>query len=196
MNYYSNDIFHDLNYISKLSYFNEWYGIVKPILLNDEFQKRKLFRHHDGSVWQHCVEISYRSFLLAKYYHLDQRTCAIAGLLHDFYPKAYKYNEELNKVDPEYLSRVNVKTPLKDMHGFVHAQEAANNAVKFFPELIDDKIYSCIKTHMFPLNIMPPKYPEGWVITLMDKKLSANVIKEIKYLPGMIKEKVTSKETK
>ena len=97
MNYYSNDIFHDLNYISKLSYFNEWYAIVKPILLNDEFQKRKLFRHHDGSIWQHCVEVSYRSFLLAKYYHLDQRTCAIAGLLHDFYPKAYKYNEELNK---------------------------------------------------------------------------------------------------
>ena len=76
------------------------------------------------------------------------------------------------------------------MHGFVHAREAANNAMKYFPNLIDDKIYSCIKTHMFPLNIMPPEYPEGWIITLMDKKLSANVIKEIKYVPGMVKAKI------
>src|SRR5574344_1346373 len=187
MNYYSSDIFHDLNYISKLSYFNEWYEIVKPVLLSDEFQKRKLFRHHDGNVWKHCIEVSYRSFLLAKYYHLDERTCAIAGILHDFYPKAYKYSKDLETLDPWYLTDVHKKQPIKDMHGFTHARAAANNALKYFPELIDDKIYSCIKTHMFPLNIMPPKYPEGWVITLMDKKLSANTIKEVKYLPGLVK---------
>ena len=64
------------------------------------------------------------------------------------------------------------------------------NAYKFFPDLVNDKVYSCIETHMFPLNVMPPKYPEGWVVTLMDKKLSANVIKEIKYIPGIIKEKI------
>ena len=192
MNYYSQDIYHDLDKISKLSYFTEWYDIVKEILLNDEFQRRKLFRHHDSSVWQHCVDVSFRSFLMAKYYHLDERTCAIAGLLHDFYPKAYKYNDDLRKLDPAYLSRVHVKTPLNDMHGFVHAKEAANNALKYFPDLVDDKVYSCIKTHMFPLNVCPPKYPEGWIITLMDKKLSANVIKEVKYIPSILKSKISS----
>lgn len=132
--------------------------------------------------------------LLAKYYHLDEKLVLLL-VYYMILSCAYKYNEDLKKLNPDYLSRVNVKRQLKDMHGFVHAQEAANNSLKYFPELIDDKIYSCIKTHMFPLNIMPPKYPEGWIITCMDKKLSANVIKEIKYLPGMIKDKVTSKET-
>ena len=190
MNYYNDDIYHTLDKISKLSYFNEWYMIVKDILLSDEFQRRKLFRHHDGSVWEHSIDVSYRSFLLCKYYHLDTRCAAIAGLLHDFYPKAYKYSDELAKLDKDYLSDVKKKQPIHKMHGFTHANAAANNAVKFFPSLIDDKIYSCIKTHMFPLNIMPPKYIEGWIITMMDKKLSMNVIKEIKYIPGIISKRI------
>src|SRR5574344_1776660 len=196
MHYYSKDVIHELDNISRLSYFNEWYQIVKDILLSDEFQRRKLFKHHDNSVWDHSINVSFRSFLMAKYYNLDEKTCAIAGLLHDFYPKAYKKCPELEKLNPNYMSRVIGKLSFKELYGFVHAKEAANNALKYYPKLVDDKIYSCIKTHMFPLNIIPPRYPEGWIITLMDKKLSASTIKEIKYIPGIIKAKVTSNHLK
>ena len=51
MNYYSKDVYNDLKNINKCSFFNEWYSIVEPILLSDEFQRRKLFPHHDDSVW-------------------------------------------------------------------------------------------------------------------------------------------------
>ena len=34
-----------------------------------------------------------------------------------------------------------------------------------------------ILRHMFPLNIRPPKYKESWVVTMMDKKCSLNVLK-------------------
>ena len=124
----------DISIINSL-YFDEWYKIVKDILLNDEFQKRKLFmHHHDMSVWDHSVLVSYKSYVLSKYYGADGRVCAIAGLLHDFYPKAWLMNDDLAKLnDGEYVSDVNVKRPLFKMHGFVHAREAAENYVKYFP---------------------------------------------------------------
>ena len=195
MSYYSKDLYHDLESISKLPYFNEWLSIVKPFLLNDELQRRKLFRHHDDVLWNHLIQVSFRSFLVAKYYHVDEKVCAIAGLLHDFYPKAYKYSKELAEIDHSYLDKVHVKQKLWKMHGFTHAKEAADNARKFFPGLIDDKTYSCIKTHMFPLTPIPPKYKEGWIVTLMDKRLSANVLMEVKYLPKILKNKVSKKNS-
>lgn len=80
---------------------------------------------------------------------------AIAGLLHDFYANDWQNNTKKRK--------------LKEMHGFVHAKDAAQNAKKFFPELVDDKIYDMILTHMFPLNKRLPKYKESWILTFVDK---------------------------
>ena len=182
MEYYNKNVKDDLKHLIKLNYFDEWFNIVEEILLNDEFQKRKYFRHHKGSLWDHVTEVSYYSFLMAKARHLDERVCAIAGLLHDFYPKAYKYSEELRQIDPEYLSDVKKKQPIHQMHGFTHAEAAAKNAKKYFPKLIDEKIEECIKTHMFPLNIKPPKYKEGWIISYVDKKLSISLINKIRYM--------------
>ena len=172
MNYYSIDLDDSLKHLIKCDYYDEWLDIVKEILLDDEFQKRKLFRHHSINLWIHLTEISYYSFLMAKIKKADARVCAIAGLLHDFYPKAYKYSQELYDVNPDYLTDVKKKQPIHKMHGFSHANAAAENALKYYPDLVDDKILSCIRTHMFPLNIKPPKYKEGWIITYVDKKLS------------------------
>ncbi len=195
MKYYNANLIKDLDKISNLVYFNEWFLYVEEILLSDEFQKRKLFYHHDGSLWNHLVSVSYRSFLMAKYHFkkADPRVCAIAGLLHDFYPKAYKYSKELDDLDHFYVTDVKKKQPIHKMHAFSHAKDAANNSVKYFPYLIDDKIYSCIETHMFPMTPIPPKYIEGWIITFIDKKLSFKNIKEISYLPKVIYERFFEK---
>ena len=183
----------DISIINSL-YFDEWYEIVKDILLNDEFQKRKLFmHHHDMSVWDHSVLVSYKSYVLSKYYGADGRVCAIAGLLHDFYPKAWLMNDDLAKLnDGEYVSDVNVKRPLFKMHGFVHAREAAENYVKYFPELEDKKITNSIKRHMFPLNICPPKYKEGMILTLVDKVNSVHELPSISFVAKKVKNKTVS----
>ena len=55
--YYNANVYDDLDFINKCSYFNEWYKIVEPILLNDEFQRRKLFLHHESSVWNHSIMV-------------------------------------------------------------------------------------------------------------------------------------------
>lgn len=184
MAYYNENIREDLTHIIKDEYFEDWLEIVKDILLHKEFQKRKLFHHHKGNLWEHLTEVSYYSYLMAKTRNADEMVCAIAGLLHDFYPKAYKYSQELYDENPEYLTDVKKKQPIHQMHGFTHAEAAAKNAWKYFPEFMNEKIESCIKTHMFPLNITPPKYKEGWIVQYVDKKLSIGLINKIRYLLG------------
>lgn len=57
------------------------------------------------------------------------------------------------------------------------------NAYSFFPELMNERVANIIERHMFPLNIVPPRYKEGWVVTYADKRLSMDVVINIKALP-------------
>lgn len=182
--FYNPNIKNEL-YIKYNVYFDEWYGIVEDILLNPEFQKRKLFlHHHNKTVFDHCVEVSYMSFMSAKYFNASERVCAIAGLLHDFYPKAWLYTESLADYDSSYLSELLVVKPLFKRHGFTHANEALENAIKYFPSFIDERVSDAISKHMFPLNIRVPKYRESWIITTIDKR---NSIGELPSIRDMIK---------
>ena len=131
--------------------------------------------------------VSFKSFLVAKFYNLNVYDATIAGLLHDFYPQAWQYSKELYELDPTYLTRYFKKhKKITELHGFVHGKEAAINAKKFFPELVNERILDSIKYHMFPLTIIPPHYIEGWIVTSMDKKVSASVFKDIKELPNYV----------
>ncbi|MGN1372377.1 MAG: hypothetical protein ACI4XM_08915 [Candidatus Coprovivens sp.] len=175
--------------------FDEWFLYVEDILLSDEFQKRKLFMHHYNlSVWDHSILVSFNSFLAAKYFNASARVCAIAGLLHDFYTQAWIYNEELAKIDNgKYLSEFYVKKPLFKMHAFVHGDDAASNALKYFPELVNDRILNSIKRHMFPVTIIPPKYKEGFLITSIDKLNSVRELPSPKVMTIKIKNKIYAK---
>ena len=151
----------------------DYYKIVDEILKNDEFIKRKQFKHHDNtSVYDHCLAVSKLSYELARKMNLDYKSAAIGGLLHDFYTKPWQEN--------------NVKTKLLEAHGFTHAKDALHNAHKYFPNLMNEKIDDIILRHMFPLNKVPPKYKEGWIVTLADKYVSLEVFKNPKFLPKLI----------
>lgn len=168
----SNEIKKELTDYIEEPFFEEWYDIVKEFLLNKEFQKRKLFKHHTASVWDHCIEVSFKSFKYANKFSADKKVCAIAGLLHDFYPYAWQYSKELEEYDSKYLDRLSKKEKLFEMHGFTHAKEACDNYLKYFKEYENERISNAILRHMFPLNITPPKYKEGWIVTLADKSAS------------------------
>lgn len=154
-----------------MKYDIEFLSYIKPILDNQEFQRRKNYMHHYNlSVYDHSMEVAYKSYLFAKKYQLDKKSISIGGLLHDFY-----YNDWQNTSKG--------KKKLKDMHGFVHAREALENARKIFPDLMNDKVEDIILRHMFPLNIHPPKYKESWVVTCMDKASSIDVLKHPREYP-------------
>lgn len=192
--YYSENVIDEIDKLIVLSpYFEEWYKIVEEVLLSDEFQKRKLFPHHHNiSVWVHSILVSFNSFIYSKYFNADSRICALAGLLHDFYPDAWLYSEELAKLENgRYTNNLKVKKPLFEMHGFTHGKRAAENYVRYFPHLENKKITNSIKHHMFPLTICPPRYKEGYIITLVDKLNSCHELPSINAVPSIVK-----KETK
>lgn len=195
--YYDKDVVSYIDpFITRNPFFAEWYEIVEEILLSDEFQKRKLFfHHHEMTVWDHSTLVSFKAFLYAKTFKADIRVCAIAGLLHDFYPWTWIYNEELEELDDGiYLEEVKTKHSLFKKHGFTHAKAAALNYVKYFPQLENKKITNAIKRHMFPLNIVPPRYKESYIVTLVDKINSVHELPSIKVVPGMIVNKFTHKK--
>ena len=51
---------------------------------------------------------------------------------------------------------------------------------------MNEKSENIIKRHMFPLNKVPPKTKEGWVVTTADKYVSLEVLKNPKFLPKLI----------
>ena len=137
----------------------EYYSIINEILKNEEFQKRKNFMHHGNlSVYDHSLAVSKLSYTLAKRLKKDYRSAAIGGLLHDFY------------VNP--LKEIKEKQKLLKKHGFTHALDAKNNAKLYFPNLLNKKVENIIERHMFPLNVIPPKYIESWIVTFVDKYVS------------------------
>lgn len=142
----------------------EFLSYVKEILESDEFQKRKQYHHHHNlSVYDHSLDVSYKAYNIAKKRKLDTKSTAIGALLHDFYYEDWQLSK--------------TKKPFFKKHGFVHAKEACENAKKTFPNLINKKIENIILRHMFPLNIHPPKYKEAWIVTYVDKISSLNVLK-------------------
>ena len=196
VNYYSENVIGTLDPAIVFNpYFDEWYSIVEKILINKEFQKRKLFMHHHNiTVWDHVIMVSFKSFIAAKKVHCDARVCAIAGLLHDFYSQAWISTPEIEELEGgKYATYMKIKKKgFWQEHGWIHAKDASINYQKFFPELVDDKITNCIKWHMFPLNIIPPKYIEGWIITTVDKWDSCFQLPSVKTVPEMVKNKAVA----
>lgn len=147
----------------------EYQSFVTKIIEHPEFQKRKTYHHHENrSVYTHSLMVSIKSYKVAKFLHLDYKSAAIGGLLHDFYYEDWQLSTE--------------KKPFLQSHGFVHPKEALENTEKYFPELVNKKVSNIIKRHMFPLTLIPPFYLEAWVITMVDKYVSFEVFKTPKEL--------------
>lgn len=152
----------------------EYYEIIKEILNNEEFQKRKQYNHHGKiTVYEHSLSVSIKAYNYAKKHRkYDAKSVAIGGLLHDFYYKPWQDNKE--------------KKPFLKKHGFTHAKEALENSKNVFPDLMNEKIENIIERHMFPLNKIPPKYKEAWLITIVDKIVSLEVIFEPTFFKSLI----------
>ena len=149
----------------------EYLKIVSPILNSPEFKRRKKWMHHEGvSLYEHLLIVSYLSYKICKKYNFHYKDAASGGLLHDFYYRSWQDN-------------LGDKKPFFKQHGFIHAKEAMYNSYKFFPKYMNKRICNIILRHMFPLNIIPPRYKEGWVVTYVDKKVSMEVFVNIKAIP-------------
>ena len=86
--------------------FTEYYEIVKDILENEEFQKRKEYPHHeDESVYEHSLKVSILAYRLAKKNGFDYRSAAIGGLLHDFYSEPWQNKKKKTKLFKDIITK-------------------------------------------------------------------------------------------
>ena len=129
---------------------NEYKSIVAYIMNNEEFLKIESSNHHGTSRLEHSVKVSYYSYLIAKKLNFDYEKTATAGLLHDYF---------ITDNDKTIIDSIKML--------FKHSKIASDNAVNQFN--VSEKEKNIIETHMFPINIKPPRFKEGWLVSIVDK---------------------------
>lgn len=136
---------------------NIYMNIVDEIINNEQFMKLDTIRHHNSTRLNHSIKVSYYSYVLARKLKLNYVEVARAGLLHDFY---------LGQVKEEKGIKNKVK-----LFTFQHPEEAVINSEKYFE--ISEMERDIIRTHMFPIDIKIPRYAESWLVSIVDKYVSA-----------------------
>ena len=133
----------------------EFMHIIRPIANNPTVQKMKFYRqHYNTSCYEHCLEVSYISYLICKKLKLDYISASRAALLHDLF--LYDWRDSKKKLN------------LDKYHAFIHPEIALDNSLKLFN--LNNKEQDIIKKHMWPVTFFKfPKYKESFIITLVDK---------------------------
>lgn len=133
----------------------EYIEIVSELFKQEKVQKMKQYRqHHSVSCFDHCLYVSYNTYLICKKSNLDYVSAARAGLLHDLFLYDWR------------LPHKNL--PIKSKHAFAHPKIALMNSAKLFE--LNEKEKDIIVKHMWPVTLLAfPKYKESFIITLVDK---------------------------
>lgn len=130
----------------------EFINLINDLISNDTVQQMNNFRqHYDTSCFEHCLAVSYYSYLICKKLNLDYKSAARAGMLHDLFLYDWRYKQE----------------DRKGLHAFTHPRTALDNSLKlFFLNSIEKDI---ILKHMWPVTIKLPKYKESYIVSCVDK---------------------------
>ena len=125
--------------------------IINDILANKSIQNLKLYKHHYAYTrLEHCLSVSYYTYVICKFLHLDYKSAARAALLHDLF--FYDCEDKISRP----------KNHIKN-----HPKIALENANKLFS--LNKKEQDIILKHMWPLTFSPPKYLESFIVTIVDK---------------------------
>lgn len=136
----------------------EFYDLIREISTHEEFLKLKDYFHHNSSIYDHVIKVSYFAYRIAKVLKLDYRSAARGGMLHDFFLYDWRNHDEPDLAREKY-------------HGVEHPWIALSNAEKYFT--LNDIEKDIILKHMWPLTFVPPRYKESFVVTFADKYLSS-----------------------
>lgn len=129
----------------------EYMTLVEDLLEVPAFVRLKWCKHHYGvSRMQHCLNVSYYSYMICKKLHLDYRSVARAALLHDL----FHYDCSKKKFG---VFR----------HAAIHPKLALRNAEKI--TLLNAMEKDIIEKHMWLCGKAIPRYKESYVVSLVDK---------------------------
>lgn len=130
----------------------EFLSIIKDLINNETVQEMKNYRqHYETSCFEHCYIASFYCYRICKKLHLDYISASRAAMLHDLFLYDWR------KRQPDR----------KGLHAFTHPRISYENASKLFD--LNEKEKDIILKHMWPLTVIPPKYLESLILTLVDK---------------------------
>lgn len=146
----------------------EFKECVSDIIFSNEVQSLKNYTQHMyTSRFQHCLNVSYYSFIIARKLGLDAYSAARAGLLHDLYYYDWKTNED---------------RPYEGNHAKIHPIIALENTKNLI--YTNEDIEDAILHHMWPLKTSHPSSKIGWIVQACDKycallEIYSNTLKRI-----------------
>ena len=130
----------------------EYLSLIRDLLRQPKvIQMRQYRQHHNVNCFDHCLFVSYNTYLICKKNNLDYVSAARAGMLHDLFLYDWRKRENGRK----------------GHHAFTHPKEALRQALTITD--LNDKEQDIIKNHMWPVTPKFPKYKETYIITLVDK---------------------------
>ncbi len=137
---------------------NDFYKEVKDIAKHPVVLRMKRYPHHGATnCYRHCMNVAYYNYQLCRLFHLDARSAARAGMLHDLF--LYDWHTHAKETGNHF-------------HGLTHPECAYKNAKKFFKLNPVEK--DVILRHMWPVTLFSfPRTREGWITTLTDKYCGA-----------------------
>ncbi len=132
---------------------HDYYDQIADLLDLQEVQALKEYRHHITTTrFQHSLNVSYYHYLVCRFFRLDARSAARAGLLHDLY---------------HYDTKRFSKTKPVIRHTKYHPMVALDNAQRLLP--MNAREQDMIAKHMWPMTLQRPKYAESYILTFVDK---------------------------
>lgn len=120
----------------------------------------------------HCISVSYASYQIAEKLHLDTRSIARAGLLHDLF--YYDWRE----------TKFNLGS-----HAFMHPRIALRNAEKITS--LNEKEKDIILKHMWGFTLARPKYAESYIVSFVDDYEAVG-----EYFKSLLKKNTSEKDIK
>lgn len=156
----------------------EFVHIARSIIHYDFYKASKQFGHHGGTnnVYKHCVSVGYRAYRIGKVFKLNNnrlQSVVYAALLHDMFGHSFWGNKS-NIINS--LKNNKGFDKIRKIHAFYHGEEAVINTSKYIS--LNEYQKDAIIKHMFPLYPIPPKHIEGWILTLADKLVATEEIKD------------------
>ena len=138
--------------IEKILKDKEYLIIIADLINQEKVQEMKQYRqHHKINCFEHCLFVSYNTYLICKKHHLDYISGARAGMLHDLFLYDWRKRENGRR----------------GLHAYTHPKVALKHASTFLN--LNDKEKDMILKHMWPVTPAFPKYKETFVITFVDK---------------------------
>ncbi|MEG0227408.1 MAG: phosphohydrolase [Lachnospiraceae bacterium] len=136
----------------------DFYDCVRDIAENPQVQKMKKFPHHgNSSCYQHCLNVAFYNYRICKFFGLDARSAARAGMIHDLF--LYDWHTHAKRTGDHF-------------HGMTHPKAALKNAEHIFK--LNHRERDIILNHMWPVTLRSiPRTKEGWVTTFTDKMCGA-----------------------